>query len=128
MSNFAECVKQETPRLVVMFRQDEAGTYHFQWGVEGSIPILYLMGAISRAQYRLCAGAYIDNCPQQALVFAWDETNKSIRIFSHPQVPADAMVGMLETVKTALVMSSAGQRALSNRTQILGADGVEMRR
>ncbi len=49
-------LKQDTPRLVIMFQRGPNGEEGFQWGMEppqGAIPLLTLIGAIIRVQARI---------------------------------------------------------------------------
>lgn len=128
--NFDETMKTDPTRLVVLFRIMEDGSEQFQWGVVGSMPLLSLIGYIGRVQADLVNGAWSPECggdPDQALVVAWDEADRSLTHFTHPDVPAYPLAGMLETIKSMLVMSKLGQSAGAQKVQLLGPDGIPMR-
>ena len=135
MSKFTDIVQQDTPRLVVMFRQD-GDKEMFQWGVVGNIPLVSLVGYVVRVQAELAFRA-AEECPELALVIAW---NNKLRVsddgtyvrrgfdwFVHPDVPVDSLVGMLETIKTVLVDTHMA-RHIAAQQLILGPDGQPMRR
>lgn len=123
MEKFEDLVKQDTPRLVVMFKL-ENGAEMFGWGMVGEIPRLTTIGAIVRVQSELYfkAGKY---CPGPALVIAYNPIAKSINWFINPDIPIDPLAGMLETIKHAIL--SAGGPKLPTATPILGPDGVPIR-
>lgn len=127
---FADVVRTNPPRLVVMCQISEDRTkQRFQWGLVGSVPILNLIGGIIRAQAELPLIEPADDrhsCPEPAFVLAWDDTARKLNLFVSPDVPVDPLVGMLETIKTALVMSRYAQQAASHRVQVLGPDGTPM--
>ena len=124
MHTFADTVKQDTPRLVIMF-QCQDGQERFQWGMVGKIPLLSLIGCIARVQGDLVFRA-AQECPQPALVIAWDEDKHGFSWYVHPDVPIDSMIGMLETIKAALIGTNAARQAASQQ-MILGPDGQPMR-
>lgn len=125
-TKFSNTVKEDTSRLVVMFRREEDNE-QFQWGVVGHIPMLSLVGYITRVQSQL---VYDGNeaCPEQALVISYHPPTRTFDWFLHPDTPIDSMCGMLETIKTAIVMSRPGQQAVSQQVQLLGPDGLPIRR
>lgn len=125
-TNFAEAMANNPPRLVVMFRHGEDGSEQFQWGVVGSIPVLTLIGAITRVQAELPLlepGDLRRDTRESALVMAWDPATRIIDWFVHPDIPVDPLVGILETLKSALVDSRLAQQAAAQRTSIVGPDG-----
>lgn len=126
MTTFAEAITTNPPRLVVLFQEGVDGREQFQWGVVGNIPILTLIGAISRIQGELAFRA-AEPCDKTAFVLAWDAEDKTTSWFVHPSIPTDPLVGMLETIKEALVVSRLGQCAAAQRVQVLGPDGNPMR-
>lgn len=122
-------LKQDTPRLVVMFKVD-GGREMFQWGIHGNIPIMSLVGCLVRVQNDLPLlepGDVRHDCPEQALVLAWDEETRRISWFVHRDVPVDAMLGMLETIKGMIITANAAQKIASNQI-LLGPDGRPARR
>jgi hypothetical protein len=125
MSKFTETVKQDTPRLVVMFRRD-GDNEMFQWGMVGEMPILTLVGYIIRVQAELFFRA-AEECPEPALVIAWDVAARKFDWFVHQDIPVDSLVGMLETVKT-VILSTHMARQAANQQMILGPDGLPARR
>ncbi len=131
MSKFSDCVKNDTPRLVVMFHRPEPKQERFQWGMVGSLPILTCIGCIARVQVELPLIEPDDDryhCPQSALVIAWDAANQRFDWFVHPDIPVDSLVGMLETIKAALVNSQLAQQIRNNQVGIVGPDGRPMQR
>lgn len=121
--NFGD-IKQDTCRLVVMFfRRGPDGGEQFQWGIVGALPILTLIGYITRVEFNMVnqLAEQRNDCPEMALVIAWD--GQVFDWWIHREIPVDPMVGMLETIKIALVGSATAQRALAQRTQLLGPDG-----
>lgn len=120
MEKFEDVVTSETPRIVVMFRY-EGGTEHFQWGIVGEIPRITALGALTRVQSELYYKA-AKICPALALVITYNPSIKKIDWFIHPDAPIDPIVGMLETIKFAIL--SAQQ---PNKSSILGPDGLAIR-
>ena len=126
MSKFFDTVKEDTPRLVVMYQRGPDGSELFQWGIVGNIPILTLIGAVVRVQTELAADAYHAECDQPALVIVWDAKEYEVHCFLHQDIPTEPLVGMLETIKAALVGSRLAQHLAAQR--ILGPDGSAVRR
>ncbi len=127
MSNFTGAVQQDMPRLVVQFRM-EGGKETFQWGVVGSMPTLSLLGHIVDVQRRLCAGEWIAEWKDDpALVIAYVARDGEFAAFVHPGIPAYPMVGMLETIKVALVGAQVQRQASAGAWGVLGPDGRVMR-
>lgn len=121
MTDFAELMQTNPPRMVVMFNRAQDGSEQFQWGVVGAIPILTLIGHIVQVQADMCAGDWIPECDEQpALVIVWNNEDRTLSHYKHPDIPAAPLVGMLETIKTMLVDSRMAQHAAANR--ILGPD------
>jgi hypothetical protein len=118
-----------TPRLVVKYRKMPDGGDQFEWGVVGHMPLLSLIGYVVRVQAEL-AFRSPEPTDQQALVVLFDPTKSEsdqFCYFVHPDIPVDAMVGMLETVKFTLVSSRFAQKAGANKVSILGPDNRPMR-
>ena len=130
MSNFAELLQTNPPRLVIKFRYAGDGSEQFEWGIEGKMPLLSIIGKLLEVQHCLWADPHDDeyDCPEQAVVIMWDASTSTFRWFIHKDTPVDAMNGMLETVKMALMQARAVQHAAAQRMQspILGPDGRPM--
>lgn len=130
MSNFAEVIATNPPRLVVLFRYNpNTGVEEFQWGTAGgNIPILNTISAIMRVQADLLSNEWIPECtnPDPALCIVWGAESKTTQHFVHPDIPTDPLVGMLETIKFALIGSRMGQHQASQKI-ILGIDGKPAR-
>lgn len=128
MDTFAD-IKQDTPRLVVMFKVED-GREMFQWGIHGNIPVMSLVGCIVRVQSELPLlepGDERYNCPEQAVVIAWDNKDREFAWFVHKDTPLDPMLGMLETVKGMIISANAAQKIASQQI-LLGPDGRPARR
>ncbi len=125
MSKFTDTVQPNTPRLVVTYTNNN-GVDQFQWGVVGGIPLLSLVGGIVKVQANLGYDGN-DDCPECALVMAWN-SHRKFDWFVHPDIPVDALVGMLETIKLTIVSSKMGQQAAAQQVQVLGPDGQPVRR
>ena len=128
MSNFNDTVKQDTPRLVVAYKCDDGKVEQFQWGVVGAIPLMSLIGCIHHVQTKLASGEWVMECPQPALVIAWDDENRDFEVFVSPDIPAYSIVGMLEGIKNALIETQRARQATAQQVEILGPDGRPVRR
>jgi hypothetical protein len=128
MSRFADTVKKETPRIVIMFARGPKGEENFQWGIVGQLPLLSVVGYIGHVQSDIRLPDPIHDCNQMALVIMWDATKKQFDYFIHPDIPVESMCGMLELVKMALVDSNKAQQVRNQQISILGPDGQPMRR
>lgn len=133
---FTEAMATDPPRLVVLFQRGPDGNERFQWGVVHEVPVLTLIGAIVRVQSELPLlepGDARHDCPREALVLSWNVPSdpaivlptNTLHWFVHKDIPIDQLVGMLETIKVAMVTGRMGQRAAADR--ILGPDGNPMR-
>lgn len=118
MSLFTDTVKQDTPRLVVMYKCGDDGSPMFQWGIVGTMPLVTLIGSIVEAQHI----EWAEKCPEPAAVFAWDASKKEFTFFYHEDIPWTALVGMLEVIKITLI-STHTARSMANQQVILGPDG-----
>lgn len=128
MTAFAD-LKQDTPRLVVMFKL-EGDRELFQWGIVGNMPIMSLIGHIVRVQAELPLiepGDARHDCPEQAMVLAWDAERRKFDWFVHRDAPVDPLMGMLETIKTGIIGAQSAQREASQQF-VLGPDGRPARR
>lgn len=128
MSRFFDTMKQDTPRLVVMYRNDN-GKDMFQWGIVGQMPLMPLIGSIIRVQVSLSIAPQVEEsddeyCPQPALVIARSEENQVW--FVNPTIPVDALLGMLETIKITLTETQLARKAAAQQL-ILGPDGQPIR-
>ena len=125
MSNFAEVMANNPPRLVVQFRRHDGGD-QFQWGIVGHMPVLSLIGNITKIQRDLCVGEWIPGCDQPVLVIAYDPTDGNFWQFVSSDISAESLVGMLEVIKAMLVNSRMAQHAganqVTNQRSILGPD------
>lgn len=123
-------------RLVVTYKKGGDGKDHFQWGICGAIPVAHLIGYIVRIQSDLMFRSP-EHCQASALAILYKEIeapdgvklacNHSMTYFVNRDIPVDPLLGMLETVKAALVGSRVGQSAVAQRVQVLGPDGTTMR-
>lgn len=122
--NYTDTVSTNPPRLVVVFSRGDAGQENFKWGVVGAVPILTALGYIGKVQADLVARAWIPACdnPQPALVIVWDSADAAMSHYVSPDIPPDSLAGMLEVIKSELVLSRMGQRS-----GILGPDGKPLR-
>ena len=130
MSNFYSVVKQDTPRLVVMFKRPTPEQESFQWGMVGSLPLLGLIGYITRIQQEIpcvCSDEDENFCPESALVIVWDKGNQLFDWYYNPDIPTDSLVGMLEVIKSAFVTSQLAQSVRNQQVGICGPDGKPMR-
>ena len=123
MSDFATAMQHNPPRLVVLFQHGPDGSEQFQWGVVGAIPILTLIGDITRLQYELLDDEWMPECDQVACVIAFNRADGRLSHYKHPDIPTDPLVGMFETIKHMLVNSRLGMHAASQKVNILGPDG-----
>lgn len=141
MSKFSEIVNNDTPRLVVMFRRPAPDQEQFQWGMIGKMPVITAVGYITRVQAELRLSDSDHNCDEMALVIAWhcptirnciDGTETKLPpqfdYFVHPNIPVDSLVGMLETIKAALVGSSMAQQARNQQVGLLDGTGNPIKR
>lgn len=119
---FTESVKNDTPRLVVMYQRED-GHERFQWGIVGNIPILSLLGAIICTQQELYSVEWAEKCPGQALVIAYCESTKSFQWFIGDDIPRDSLVGMLETIKATITTTHLARKAAAQQVPLLGPDG-----
>ena len=120
MRKFEDVMKPDTPRLVVLFKQ-EGEKEMFQWGVVGQMPLLTLVGRLHAIQSELHFGT-VKDCPESALVVIWDAEAKVFASFVHPSVPTDSLVGMLEAIKHSLVATHM-TRSAGAKQIILGTNG-----
>jgi hypothetical protein len=130
MSKFEDVVRQDTPRLVVLFKE-ENGKEMYQWGIVGAVPLMRLIGYIGRVQVTLLTSRLDDEsldlhpsryCEPSACVVVWRGEMRAFDWFVHPDIPPDSLAGMLETVKAALVGSQLA-RQVQNQQVVLGPDG-----
>jgi hypothetical protein len=134
VSSFTETVKPDTPRLVVTYHRDERAQERFQWGVVGEIPILALLGAIARAQDGLLNHVPDGECPERALVIAWNALHGECAWFVHPDVPVLPLVGMLGLVRATIEATHMARQAAAQQvpaqglSRLLGPDGAPLPR
>ena len=124
MSNFAEVVKQDTPRLVVECEVVPGKGERFKWGMVGALPLLTLIGYIARVQHDIIGqlAERRNECSEVAFVIAW--TGTTFDWWLHRDIPVDSLVGMLETIKLALISQAATPAARGKQgPSLLGPDG-----
>lgn len=141
MHRFSDTVKQDTPRLVVLFKRGVSGDKRgvsgeqFQWGMVGTIPLLSLIGAINEVQGKLTSCERWEpyewlnkDCPQEALVITWNRDrddfvgSSPFDWFLHRDTPIYSMIGMMETIKATLTDTNRARQAAAQH-MILGPDG-----
>lgn len=127
MANLEEVMKSNPPRLAIIFQRDDNGQEQFQWGVTGAIPLLSLIGAVSRITYRLSSGGWVPSCEERALIIAYDEPKKLMHFFLNKDIPTDPLIGMLEAIKSVLINGRMGQHAASQKIALFGADGSPLK-
>src|SRR3954468_11471891 len=119
-------IKNETPRLVVLFTPKEDGTEQFKWGMVGKIPILTLLGSLVRIQSELFFKAG-GECPEKAFVMVWDDETRKMEWFIHPDIPLDPLAGMVDRIRMDYHTQQAAYEAMraghGGQTMILGPDG-----
>jgi len=128
MSKFADTVKQDTPRLAVLFRRSAPDQEQFQWGIVGRMPILGLIGYLTKIQQELDDPWTDQLADEVAFVVVWHERDNQFEYFTHYDIPKDSLIGMLEVVKMALVDSQLVQQVRNQQIELLGPDGKPMRR
>lgn len=110
----------DTPRLVVTFK-NENGNEMFQWGVAGNLPLLTVIGFITKIQ----SDVYykdITPCSNSSLVIVWDKSKNDLECFLDKSIPVHSLVGMLETIKFTLMATNVA-KAHANQQVILGPNG-----
>lgn len=144
MSKFVEVMSKNPPHLAVKYQQDDEGKDHFAWRMQGSMPLMSLIGfvghrvlpAVARGTtdpVHLCAS---DPGGGRMLVVAW--TGERFQWFVDMRVPRDPLCGMLETIKAVLIQTSLNQQAqqamrqqaerpVEVRTPLLGPNGQPLR-
>jgi hypothetical protein len=132
MNNFAEIMATKPPHLVVLYKRED-NTDKFQWGISGGIQLLTLVGSIVRVQSDIVnqLAEQCNECPEVAFVMVFSCPSApapGMLWFLHKSIPVDPLVGMLETIKAALMGSKQAQHMASNKTQVLGPDGQPIRR
>lgn len=128
MTDYAELVAGNQPRLTVMLSRGPRGEEMFQVELRGQFPPLTLVGALCRAQVEIASGKYIPEMVD--LGFAVVLCKDGARLFLHPDVPDDPLLGILEQVKAQLVAAQVVQQAQARGQWpgIVGPDGQPMRR
>jgi hypothetical protein len=123
MSNFT--LNPGVPHLAVIFKRGPDGGESFGWGATGNIPMLSLIGAITQAQHELPENRQYDDwqCSEPLFVIIWNQAERSLDWFVHPDIPLDPLIGMLETIKLTLVQSWAAQQQMARQPLVLGPDG-----
>lgn len=125
VKTFAD-IQHDTPRLVVMFKRDGENEM-FQWGMVGAMPLITLIGYITRVQGEL-QFRNPEPCNQLALAIVWDQEDREFSWFVHPDIPVNSLIGMLETVKVTLLNSHMARQIGAQQVGLLGPDGRPLRR
>lgn len=122
MSKFSETVTESTPRLEVRYKLID-GNDQYEWGIVSNIPLLSLIGGITRSQVELHAcdrqPDQNNRCAESKFILAWYEEYKSFNWYVNPDIPTDSLIGMLETIKLAIVMSIQARRAAAQQYLVL---------
>jgi hypothetical protein len=121
MNKLDELMQKGAPHLVIMYNNRD-GKEHFQWGINGSIPVLTLLGAIIRIQAEVSFRSP-EECQDRALVIVWDVENRKVEWFAHPSILGDSIIGMLETVKNVILNTHNARQASNQQVRLLGPDG-----
>ncbi len=61
-------------------------------------------------------------------MIAYNAAAMSFEWFIHPDIPVNAMCGMLELVKVAILSSQMARQQAAQQVQVLGPDGRPMPR
>jgi hypothetical protein len=69
-----------------------------------------------------------NECPEIALVIAWDEAKREFNWFMHRDIPAHSLNGMLEIIKFTMVNTHMARQQAAQQVQILGPDAQPMRK
>jgi hypothetical protein len=126
---FHDVVKQDTPRLVVQFSRPAPGKEGFQWGIVGQFPVLSMVGYLSYVQRAVVEDDGFDReCPESALVIAWDAATNRFDYFVHPDIPEYSLAGMLEVIKAALVDSQLVQHVRNQQVGLVDGTGRPVRK
>ena len=129
MNRFTYTVQQDTPRLVIEFFLKD-GNETFKWSVVGHIPILSLIGAMTRIQTdgHIRSGNEDEDtgAPSHALVAVWQADANDFEVFIGSEIPMYSLVGMLEIIKTSLVAAFMARAMATMTPPIYGPDGQPM--
>lgn len=120
-TTFEQLLSEGNARLVIKHQKTEEGKDNFEWGIAGQMPLISLIGQLTKAQQNLCI---IPECPEQALAIIWDGSDW--HQFIGLEIPEVEMTGMIELVKASLIGSHAAQQSLAQST-ILGPGGKPVR-
>ncbi len=129
MSQYTECVKEDTPRLAIYFERGAEVSFSFK--LQGGCPMHDLIGYIGKVQAALHDTAVWQyrQCAEQALVIAWFAACSKFEWYAHIDTPKDAMCGMLEIIKQTYVQytmarnAQAQQQRQPHRRGVIGLDG-----
>lgn len=129
MSNFADMLTADAPRLVVKCHKKPNGDENFEWGLcgNGKMPILSLIGYVQRIEADMIAqlAERRNECPETAFVIAWCADTNLFDWWIHRDIPVDPLIGMLEAIKMGLLLSMnvTGQARPAHAKRLLGPDG-----
>lgn len=122
-------IEVASSKLMIRYRCID-GKDLFDWGVTGDIPIMSLVGVIHRIQTELHARDTFPNDDHshqdQSLIIGWDADKKMFSWSVHNNIPTDALIGMLEIIKTTIVTGMTAQRIAAQQRMLLGPDGRPM--
>ena len=119
-----EALESSVAHLVIDYFRDPDGNERFDWKVEGKLPSLTTVGALTRVQFELTTRVS-DECELVQLILIWNGTSYSW--FVHPSIPRDTLVGMMEKVKIQILGSLMVNDAKKARPGVLGLDGRPFR-
>lgn len=126
---FEELIATNPPRLAIEYQRGPNNDDNFRWGVVGDVPMLTLIGALSRAQQDIVhSNGFVEPCDPSTFVLAWDKEYKDFSCFVNFSIPQDSLLGMLEVIKGVLVGSRLAAQAQAVVSPIVGLDGKPLRR
>lgn len=112
-------------RLVVAYERVGTGET-FNWGMAGEMPLMSLLGYITRVQSEL-AFRKPKECEYPALIITMNRETKEFDWSVHPDIPVDPLVGMLELIKSVILTQHMAKQMGAQASPLLGPDGKPMR-
>lgn len=132
MSSFTETMTANPARMVVTFGLDANGGEQYQWGIVGKLPVIGLIGAVSRIINSLVCNEWIPEVESDTKCFmvVYNIKEREWSYYLHPDVVAnpgnrESLIGMLEMIKILLIMNGPASQRHQNKP-ILGVDGKPM--
>lgn len=120
--SFRDVMAGNPSRLVITYQRNGVTGDQYNWGPVGTIPMMGLVGFITKVQVDLASGPLENReCPESALVIVWD--GKAFDWWVHPDIPVDPLLGMLETIKSSLVADMLMQQAQQRQRGIIKPPG-----